>query len=104
MMDHIRSCPSETQLLYALTGSCRYVVSPWMDYGDAISYVNKYPYVNRKRIIHRIAKGIKLLHSYNPPIVHGDIKGANILINPKGNPLLADFGLSKVCGVFLSTR
>ncbi|OCB91594.1 kinase-like protein [Sanghuangporus baumii] len=77
-------------------GPYPYVVSPWMEYGDAISYVNKYPYVNRKKIICRIAEGIRLLHSYEPPIVHGDIKGANILIDQKGNPLLADFGLSKM--------
>ncbi|KAL5500981.1 hypothetical protein ACEPAH_9368 [Sanghuangporus vaninii] len=77
-------------------GPYPYVVSPWMEYGDAISYVNKYPYVNRKKIIRRIAEGIRLLHSYEPPIVHGDIKGANILVDQKGNPLLADFGLSKI--------
>lgn len=75
----------------------RYMVSPWMEYGDAITYVTKYPYVNRKRIIRRIAEGLRLLHTYEPPIAHGDIKGANIMINDKGDPLLADFGLSKVC-------
>ncbi|EJD03395.1 kinase-like protein [Fomitiporia mediterranea MF3/22] len=77
-------------------GPYPYIVSPWMPYGDAITYVNKYPYVNRKRIIRRIAEGLRLLHTYNPPIAHGDIKGANILIDEKGNPLLADFGLSKM--------
>lgn len=77
-------------------GPYPYMVSPWMPYGDAITYVNKYPYVNRKKIIRRIAEGLRLLHTYTPPIAHGDIKGANILIDEKGNPLLADFGLSKM--------
>ncbi|KAL5528090.1 hypothetical protein ACEPAF_7226 [Sanghuangporus sanghuang] len=77
-------------------GPYPYMVSPWMEYGDSLSYVNKYPYVNRKRIIRRIAEGVRLLHSYNPPIAHGDLKAANILINQKGDPLLADFGLSKI--------
>ena len=76
------------------------MVSPWMDYGDALSYVNKYQYVNRKKIIRRIAEGLRLLHSYTPPIAHGDIKCANILINQNGDPLLADFGLSKVRSYF----
>ena len=67
-----------------------------MENGDAVSYVNKHPDVNRRRIVRRIAEGLRLLHTYDPPIAHGDIKGANILINDKGDPLLADFGLSKV--------
>ncbi|EJD03397.1 kinase-like protein [Fomitiporia mediterranea MF3/22] len=77
-------------------GPYPYIVSPWMPYGDAITYVNKYPYVNRKRIIRRIAEGLKILHTYAPPITHGDIKGSNFLIDEKGNPLLSDFGLRKM--------
>ncbi|THH05036.1 hypothetical protein EW145_g5090 [Phellinidium pouzarii] len=76
-------------------GPYPYMVSPWMEYGESLSFVKKFPYVNRKRIIRRIAEGLQLLHSQNPPIAHGDIKAANILINEKGHPLLADFGLSK---------
>lgn len=99
-MDLTRSSRYVISIVCLLIIFDRYMVSPWMDYGDAISYVNKYPYVNRKRIIRRIAEGLRLLHMYNPPIAHGDIKGANILIDQKGNPLLADFGLSKVWSRF----
>lgn len=31
-----------------------------------------------------------------PPIVHGDIRGVNIVINESGDPLLADFGFSRI--------
>ncbi|KAL5514114.1 hypothetical protein ACEPAG_2875 [Sanghuangporus baumii] len=76
-------------------GQYPYMVSPWMDY-DAREYIIKFTYVNRKKFLRRVAEGIGRLHSYNPPIVHGAIRGANILINQKGDLLLADFGLSKV--------
>jgi len=77
-------------------GPYPYMVSPWMKNGDALSYVKKYPdSVNRKFIIRHIAEGLRLLHTQNPPIAHGDIKAANILIDDHGRPLLADFGLSK---------
>ncbi|TDL26204.1 kinase-like protein [Rickenella mellea] len=82
--------------LCQIDGPYPYMVSPWMRNGDALSYVKKYPYVDRKPMIRRIAEGIKLLHTHDPPIAHGDIKAANILIDDNFNPLLADFGLSKM--------
>ena len=71
-----------------------YMVSPWMSNGDALSYVKKYPYVDRRMIVgtceicvfgsvahthripqvRRIAEGLRLLHTQKPPIAHGGIK------------------------------
>jgi serine/threonine protein kinase len=39
-----------------------------------------------------IAQGLDYLHSMN--IVHGDLRGANILISDTGNACLSDFGLA----------
>ena len=75
-------------------GPYPYMVSPWMSNGDALSYVKKYPYVDRRMIVgtceicvfgsvahtnhipqvRRIAEGLHLLHNQKPPIAHGDIK------------------------------
>lgn len=39
--------------------------------------------------------GLHYLHTHNPPVVHRDIKGANILVDLKFKVMLADFGCSK---------
>jgi len=40
-------------------------------------------------------KGLNYLHSRKPPVVHRDVKGANLLVDSKFNVKVADFGCSK---------
>lgn len=42
-----------------------------------------------------LLKGLDYLHTQNPPIVHRDVKGANILVDLNFSIKLADFGCSK---------
>ncbi|PVF94368.1 kinase-like protein [Serendipita vermifera] len=59
--------------------------------------------------LHGTAKGVSYLHSRHPPLIHGDIKPANVLIDRDGTPKLCDFGLSKIlqegfsCGLTTTT-
>lgn len=51
----------------------------------------------RFSIILAVAKGIEYLHSScDPPIVHGDIKPSNILLDSNFEAKIADFGLAQV--------
>jgi len=42
-----------------------------------------------------ILKGLDYLHTHNPPVVHRDLKGANVLVDLSFCCKLADFGCSK---------
>ncbi|KAJ6454089.1 kinase-like domain-containing protein, partial [Mycena vitilis] len=69
------------------------MVSPWMEHGTILTYL-KEPHGRAKvnRLLYEIAQGLQYLHSCS--IVHGDLRGANILINEDRSACLADFGLS----------
>lgn len=61
---------------------------------------NKTPHLtlwkNRFNVILDIAKGIHYLHSLDPPIIHGDIKPSNILLDRSFSAKIADFGLARL--------
>lgn len=42
----------------------------------------------------QLADALKYLHSQNPPVIHSDIKPANIMLTPKGDICLIDFNIS----------
>jgi len=79
-------------------GPFPYMVSPWQKNGSLLEYVKAHDLeVDYRRLVLRIALGIRFLHcTMKPPIVHGVIRAENIYIDDSGNPLLADFGVSQI--------
>ncbi|KAF7373444.1 Kinase-like protein [Mycena sanguinolenta] len=67
--------------------------SPWMEHGTILNYLQNNGHANVDKSLYEIAQGLQYLHSRN--VIHGDLRGANILVNENWNACLADFGLSK---------
>lgn len=52
----------------------------------------------RMNIANGVARGLWFLHSaYQTPLIHGDIKPANILLDENCLPKIGDFGLARLC-------
>lgn len=68
------------------------LVSPWMDNGNIVMYLKQNPKQPRLPFVYDIAKGLKYLHDES--VIHGDLKGVNVLVNNKGHASITDFGLS----------
>ncbi|KDQ18548.1 hypothetical protein BOTBODRAFT_171371 [Botryobasidium botryosum FD-172 SS1] len=79
-------------------GPTPYLVSPWCENGDAVRYLEKNPSADRIKLCLEVAYGLQYLHSKEEPIIHGGLKGTNVLISDEGSALLADFGFSNLLG------
>ncbi|KAF5351554.1 hypothetical protein D9758_007247 [Tetrapyrgos nigripes] len=72
------------------------LLSPWMENGNVVQYLEAHAgrSINRVTLACDVANGLSYLHEMK--IVHGDLKGANILITDAARAVIADFGLSRV--------
>ncbi|KAF7349185.1 Kinase-like protein [Mycena sanguinolenta] len=79
------------------------MVSPWMKHGTVLNYLKIHGFTNVDKLasyvppdttveLYEIASGLEYLHLHN--MVHGDLRGANILIKDDWSACLTDFGLS----------
>ncbi|KAF8060700.1 kinase-like domain-containing protein [Lyophyllum atratum] len=70
------------------------IVLPWMSNGNIVDFLKKNPESSRKELLEQVADGLHFMHQYN--VVHGDLKGANVLINDKERACISDFGISSL--------
>ncbi|KXN91152.1 Tyrosine-protein kinase CSK [Leucoagaricus sp. SymC.cos] len=67
-------------------------VSPWMVHGSLINYVRAHSKQPRLHFLLDVLYGLEYLH--NMKLVHGDLRGQNVLVSHDGRALLTDFGMS----------
>ncbi|KAJ8690509.1 hypothetical protein PTI98_011934 [Pleurotus ostreatus] len=81
------------------------LVYPFYAKGNILSYLeNKWPgdidrdTSDRSTTILKLmtdaAKGLEYLHAFDPPIIHGDVRGASIFVNDNDCAMLCDYGLT----------
>ncbi|KAJ7936955.1 kinase-like domain-containing protein [Mycena leptocephala] len=78
------------------------IITPYMRNGTMIDFVNTRNGTLPDRLLFETAQGLAYLHSQN--IVHGDLRGGNILIDDGEHAQLADFGLANVTDATLGTQ
>ncbi|KZT67854.1 hypothetical protein DAEQUDRAFT_693396 [Daedalea quercina L-15889] len=92
--------PNVLELLGASSASSEppwFFVSPYLKNGSLVSYLKGLPSldsVDLLKMIHEIAKGMAYLHSKE--VLHGDLKGANVLVDDRGHCVISDFGQSEI--------
>ncbi|KAF9789266.1 kinase-like domain-containing protein, partial [Thelephora terrestris] len=67
------------------------MASEWMENGNINEFIKVHHDANRFELLKDVAKGLIYMHSQM--MIHGDLKGANILIDRDCHACLADFGL-----------
>jgi len=80
---------------FCVDDSGYYFVSPCQLNGTAKEYLLAHPNTDRLKLIRGIAEGLLMLHTMNPPVVHGGLNASSVIIDDWGNPLLSDFGIAK---------
>ncbi|KAJ8082917.1 hypothetical protein PM082_008774 [Marasmius tenuissimus] len=72
------------------------LISPWMEKGNLVEFLKatKREDVDHYTLVYDVTSGLAYLHSRK--IVHGDLKGLNILITCSFRASIADFGLSRI--------
>lgn len=72
------------------------MVSPWMSNGGVLQHIERHAPlgVNVDILLLEIAEGLTYLHESG--LVHGDLRGANILVNEGWHVQLSDFGLTGI--------
>lgn len=92
-------------LLYlgaCISGPEYFLVTEYCENGNLFSYLHEQNHEKpikdstKIRIALEIAKGVNYLHSFDPPILHRDLKSLNILLDKNFQVKIADFGWARL--------
>ncbi|KAG8988381.1 hypothetical protein FRB90_002773 [Tulasnella sp. 427] len=75
-----------------------WLLSPWEPFGNVMEFVHKrkLEVPEKLSLVHDTIDALTFLHQLDPPVCHGDIKSANVLINCECRAVLCDFGLARL--------
>ncbi|KAG8982320.1 hypothetical protein FRB94_006713, partial [Tulasnella sp. JGI-2019a] len=85
-----------TPLLGYRSGKIPLLITPFYKNGNLHGYLAANPNASKLKLIIGAANGLLYLHTLSPPVIHGDIKPDNVLVNDAGEAALCDFGLARI--------
>lgn len=81
-------------LFFATCDKRPYLILPFCEQGNIGKMIGRMTEEEAWKLLRDCASALHYLHSMNPPILHQDIKPANILLSDNGDYMLTDFGVS----------
>jgi len=90
---------------HEFSDDCLYIHMEYLSGGSMASVLKEFGALTcplLKKATRGMAEGLNYLHGRSPPVVHRDIKGANLLVGGDFCVKLADFGCSKCSDVTAS--
>ncbi len=81
-------------LFFASCENRPYLILPYCERGNIGKMVGKMEEDEAWKLIRDTASALSYLHNMKPPVLHQDIKPANILLNNNDDYMLTDFGVS----------
>ncbi|KDQ52347.1 hypothetical protein JAAARDRAFT_138714 [Jaapia argillacea MUCL 33604] len=72
------------------------LLSPLCENGNILDYLRIHQDVERLPLLVQITAGLGYLHENL--VIHGDLKGSNVLIKDNGDACISDFGCSRLIG------
>ena len=92
---------------FFIPGLGQYLVMDYVEGEDLQSILNRtqgpLPEAQVTGWLLQVGEALAYLHAQQPPIVHRDVKPANIKITPTGKAVLVDFGIAKLFDAALKT-
>ncbi|KAM6970424.1 receptor-interacting serine/threonine-protein kinase 4 [Aplochiton taeniatus] len=87
--------------VYGICGDSQGLVMEFMETGslETLLAAEPLPWELRFRIIHETTVGMNFLHCMSPPLLHLDLKPANILLDAHYHVKISDFGLARWNGL-----
>ncbi|KAJ8521240.1 hypothetical protein ONZ45_g2042 [Pleurotus djamor] len=77
------------------------MISPWLEGGTVLHHLKMNGIKEVDFILYGISQGLAYLHSLD--VIHGDLRGVNILVDERGKPRIADFGLAVLADMSTSS-
>lgn len=90
---HYFACDYEDNELVLATPLCEYNI------GEYIAYLRQntsIPLMSTNSVVCQFLSGLKFLHEFKEPIVHGNLKPSNIFVDLHGVVRIAEFGIYRV--------